>query len=734
MAEHPLGKAIRHFLRSLTSPSGDTDAYLLTRFAQRGDAEAFEVLLQRHGPMVWRTCRRMARQAADAEDAFQATFLVLCRKAGSIEKGESLGAWLHQVAHHIALKANARSTFRALDEAPADACQTDPAAALLHSELRLLLDEALSRLPKKYRLPLVLCCLEGQTRARAAAELGWTEGTLSSRLARGKELLRAHLLRRGIVPSAGALAAFLTEEGAAQAVPLELMRATLKAKALFLLAEAGASGGQALRAIILAKGALKTMFLTKVKIAAMVLLSLGLLGVGAGTLIQQVLADKPAAGVPPLLAKDEQPAAKPTSNSAANAAVPAQQSPAGRLRVLVLDPQDKPLAGAPVHADIWTNDKGRRSGPEYGAADATADYETDAQGVALIDVPKSSHDFFLHARTRQFVPIWTGWNHLDLASGKKVPAEFTFRLESGVRAGGRVVDEQGKPIAGATVQVQANPSGHPANSNGQTAYDIWLATGKDAARTDAKGRWRIENVPAPDTGLSLLVSHPDYVSDQRWGATQNAAGVTTEMLLRSMGTVTLLRGVSVHGRVTDAAGKPIQNAILVRGDKPIFASTPSRFATDADGRFRLPPLPPRETTLTVLAPGWAPQLRRIDVHEGLPPQDFHLEPGKLIQLRIVDASGKPVPHAQVRISGWRGVESLSTDRLGDDPNFPRQPDLGIPRRADDRGVWKWTGAPSDPVYLQIDAKGFATYQLESTGGAPVRTVTLNSEPPSQAGE
>ena len=109
MAEHPLGKAIRHILRSLAPPSGDSDAHLLTRFTQLGDEEAFAVLLQRHGPMVWRTCRRIARQAADAEDAFQATFLVLCRKGSSIGKRESLGAWLHRVAYRIALKANART-------------------------------------------------------------------------------------------------------------------------------------------------------------------------------------------------------------------------------------------------------------------------------------------------------------------------------------------------------------------------------------------------------------------------------------------------------------------------------------------------------------------------------------------------------------------------------------------------------------------------------------------------
>jgi RNA polymerase sigma factor (sigma-70 family) len=298
MAEHPLAKAVRQFLRSLAPHGGEQDFALLDRFAHSGEEEAFALLLERHGPMVWRTCQRLVHQPADAEDAFQATFLVLCRKARSIGRRESLGGWLHRVAYRIALKARARSISRPLDEGQLPTHDPDPTAACAQAELRLFLDEALSRLPAKYRVPLVLCCLEGKSRARAAAELGWAEGTLSSRLARGKDLLRAYLQRRGLVPSAGAVATLLAQEGAVQAVPRALVQATLKGNSVFLLSGAAGAGGAAVRAVLLAHGALRAMALTKLKITAGVLLGVGLLGLGAGKVTLQVFAEKPVAGGP----------------------------------------------------------------------------------------------------------------------------------------------------------------------------------------------------------------------------------------------------------------------------------------------------------------------------------------------------------------------------------------------------------------------------------------------------
>src|SRR5262245_10824633 len=186
---------------------GLTDAQLLDRFAGGGDPAqvAFEAIVRRHGPMVLGVCRRVLGDLHAAEDAFQATFLVLAFRARAIRREDSLGPWLHGVAIRLARRSRSlalrrREGSRPLPE-PAVPGPTGDSA-----DLRPALDEELGRLPEKYRRPVVLCYLEGLTQEEAARALGWTKGTVSGRLARAKELLRGRLTRRGLAPAAGLLA------------------------------------------------------------------------------------------------------------------------------------------------------------------------------------------------------------------------------------------------------------------------------------------------------------------------------------------------------------------------------------------------------------------------------------------------------------------------------------------------------------------------------------------------
>jgi RNA polymerase sigma factor (sigma-70 family) len=656
--------------------------------------------------MVLGVCRRLLHNGHDAEDVCQAVFLLLASKAASRRWHESVAGWLHQAAYHLALKARAAAACRRAREGRViSRPHPDPVDEISAHELQAALHEDLARLPEKYRAPLVLCYLEGATRDEAARQLGLPLGTLKSRVERGRELLHDRLASRGLT-LAGALSAALLTTGAAQAgLPAGLTPAIVQAA---LQSAAGPVPTAA-------AGLLKATFLNKCKTVAVWILGVCLLAAGAG-----LAAHRAVPGGQAELAEECQPPPADSGKAEAeksqgNADRPA--APLARtLRVVVLDPQGKPLSGANVHASIWTHEKGFK---------ANRDYQTDASGAARVELPKTFYILRLWARKKPFVTMFSNWEQNELASGRDFPSEYTMRLEFSATAGGRVVDETGKPVAGAKVQVMLASAPKPAHADGRTGYDTWLAEASDAPTTDAEGRWRIDNVPDhPRVELALLITHPDYVSDNEWSDAQKAAGITDAMLRRGTATVTLKRGVIVRGRVTDPAGKPIKDALVVLGDDPYRARTPSKFPTDADGRFRLPALAPRETTLTVMAPGWAPQLRRVQLRDGLPRQDFRMGPGKPIRLRVVDPAGKPVPHAYVNILGWKGSKSIQSSH---NPNHPKVPDTKVPRKADADGVWEWASAPDDPVKLQIGGNGFAASELEVAGGAPVRTVVLKSE-------
>jgi RNA polymerase sigma factor (sigma-70 family) len=212
-ASSPLGA-------SPPSDRGFSDAELLARFVRAGDQSAFAALVRRHGPMVLGVCRRVLSHAQDAEDAFQATFLVLVRKAGTLGRPELLGNWLYGVAYRTARKARADAARRAGPERQSEPMSTaDPVHEAAWRELRARLDEEINRLPDKYRLPVVLCYLEGKTNEEAARLLGWPTGSMSARLSRGRELLRERLTGRARVVPPGAFALLLAQQLELPTVP-----------------------------------------------------------------------------------------------------------------------------------------------------------------------------------------------------------------------------------------------------------------------------------------------------------------------------------------------------------------------------------------------------------------------------------------------------------------------------------------------------------------------------------
>ncbi len=289
--QFPMKTALRSLRRVMLRTAGAeaTDAQLLGYFLECGDEAAFAALVRRHGPMVLGVCRRVLRHHHDAEDAFQATFLVLAKKARAVTPREMLGNWLYGVAYRTALEARGACARRRAREQPvADPPELQVGAPEDMSDLRQLLDRELSALPDRYRALIVLCELEGRSRKEAARLLGLPEGTLSSRLARGKQLLAKRLRRKGLALCGGLTAALLGHGEALAQVPAPLTASTARAAALVAAGRSVAAPLVPTKVVALMEGVLKAMLLTKLtKTTATALLALAVAAALAAGLPRQ---------------------------------------------------------------------------------------------------------------------------------------------------------------------------------------------------------------------------------------------------------------------------------------------------------------------------------------------------------------------------------------------------------------------------------------------------------------
>jgi RNA polymerase sigma-70 factor (ECF subfamily) len=281
-----------------------TDAELLEGYLTRQDEAAFESLLLRHGPMVLGVCRRVLRNEADAHDAFQATFLVFLRKAPSIRRRQEVGNWLYGVARKTALKAEYLNRRRRIKEAQVTRVPWTTPPDEDGEDLRLRLDEALTRLPDRYRAAVVLCDLEGKPLKEAARLLGCPLGTVASRLARARGLLVRRLGRSGASFSLVALAAALGQNAASAVVPSGLVASTLKAATSVAAGRSVNGGAIAPRVADLMEGVIRAMVRTKLQTLTAGLLAVALLAGAGGLLSYRTLGaeDKKAA---PEAAKDD---------------------------------------------------------------------------------------------------------------------------------------------------------------------------------------------------------------------------------------------------------------------------------------------------------------------------------------------------------------------------------------------------------------------------------------------
>jgi RNA polymerase sigma factor (sigma-70 family) len=500
MASHKHGAVLRGIDRVFNHgcATGLTEGQLLRQFATRGDEAAFEALVTRHGPMVLGVCRRLLYDPRDVEDAFQATFLVLLRRAGSLRETEPLSPWLHGVAYRVAARIRARSARRPGEERKgARAEAVESSSDVERHELRGILDEEIGRLPEKYRRPVVLCYLEGQTHEQAARRLCCSEGSVRGRLDRAREKLKTRLTRRGFAPAAGLTGSALAADMASAAVPSSWISGTVATLVRAATARAIATTVSA-TVLDLANGVFRAMIVARIKLAASFVAAAAVVLAVGGVLTMSLTHS---------VAQDPGKAAVPKQTGA---------TVTGR----VIDLEGKPIAGARV-----ASGSDRMKAP-------FSETTTDAQGrFTFRDIPPG--ELILTAQARGHAP-----DLKKLTIGQDRPL-VEIRLGPGRTIRGRIVDAHDKPIAGAPIAVDAWRGHHSLKWN---------------TETDAEGRFRWDEAPVDMVMIDL--GSLGFGSKRFWETSPIVAEFTIPMQ----------RALRIRGAVTDAeTGRTVKTFTVIPG-------------------------------------------------------------------------------------------------------------------------------------------------------------------------
>lgn len=678
---------------------GRSDAWLLERFVCDRDEAAFEVILRRHGPMVMGVCRNVLKDPNDAEDAFQAVFLVLIRKAGSIWVGDSLAGWLFRVSRRIAIEANRQCRRKDRRESAFlnPAAIAAPEGAGPWSDSVPILHQEIDRLPEKYRSAIVLCELEEKTHEQAAQELGLPAGTVSTRVSRGRSLLKGRLQRKGVMLGIPPLAGVASVRSANASVSPALAAATVRSAAglalgnrLFHAGGKSVAGSQAVR---LTSSLLRSMALARLKLAGAACFVL-LLG---GGIVISAAAQKPG----------EEPA-KPAQKSMPKemmkkADLVRKDAPKPKAPIVyrgrVLDPAGRPVAGATVKlAYAWMSPQ-NRPGPGESKTDPAGAFSMTLTPELIREIKTQRNDWFgMHivAAAPGFALGWTAVADWD----QPVDRDLTVRLsEDSVSVRGKVVNLENKPVAGATIEVLAiitpKPdfetwfaevkTGKPTRPANQEflrdRVDLRAETPAPRGVTDPSGKFTLEGLGKDRLAL-VMIRGDDITPEFVLIATRDddsfkpvsypiEPGFSTPVFASNV-TITAGPGGVVAGVVTDALTKlAVPDATVMLSELGPFCSD----KTDRNGKYILRGIPrtgqmANVLSIVVLPPAGSPYFstQRVPHFEaGLTPAKLDFALGKGIRLE-----GKLTEKG----TGAGVLASVEYFALKSNPNLGKQaPDL-----------------------------------------------------------
>jgi RNA polymerase sigma factor (sigma-70 family) len=710
MAIETLGAALRHIKRLFDEGvvSGRSDGQLLDLFIEEHDEAAFEALLVRHGPMVLSVCRGILRDPYDAEDAFQATFLVMVKKAVTIRGRHVLGGWLYQVAHRVAIQANKAAARRRACEREAGqmASKTTPSGPASAEQLLPALHEEIALLPEKHRLAVVLCELEGMTQPQAAVALEWSERTLRRRLVEARARLKRRLARRGLAPDGAMLgAAFLRE--ARSALPAAWRQTTVRA-ALDLVKPSLTAGAVSAAAGSLTREVLNIMLVQKMKLATAALLGAGLMAWGTSAAL--------------ISRGDEPPKAAPAAVAPRAVQAPAAQpepDPVDAVGVLpvhghVLDPDGKPVAGAEIYVHHYTFDVLASAGGSYPVYRSSQVAVTDGDDRFHFDLDKSASDF-----PYRDYPVWhdatiaavaPGYGPAWVTAGSLLKGgEATLQLvRDDVPIRGRVLDSQGRPVAGVTIRARAlyeldkgaDKDAILASGEGdlwrKASYyngPTWLGN-QGTWTTDRDGRFEVRGV-GRDRIIGLEFRNPAladsflYVMTRtsqaparprswpRQPARNSMTGPPNPLLVPATFEHIVVPCKPITGVIrSKGTGQPLAGVHVIGAVSGTWDEVSA--LSDSQGRFRLVGIPKAKSYTVRAAPrsGIDPFLgARITVTdtEGLKPIETALElpKGVIVTGRLIDiatgrlARAKHVIHRKVPANHNEGSATLGYSGLGD---------------------------------------------------------------------
>jgi RNA polymerase sigma factor (sigma-70 family) len=680
MATSQMTRLIQQLRRAalLRDGVGLTDGQLLQSFLARHDEAAFEILVHRHGAMVLGVCRRVLRNADDAEDAFQATFLVLVRKAATLVARDTIGNWLYSVAYHTALKARAAACRRRAKER--EMPRPTALAESLWRDVLPLLDQELHRLPNKYREPIVLCDLEGKSRKEAARQLGWPEGTVAGRLARARAMLAERLARQGVTLSATALATALAHSAEAAAVPMPLVVSTSKAATALAAGQAAAAGVVSASVAALMEGVLQAMFLTKLKTVMAVLLTVSIVGTGVGALTIRTLATDT-----PTSQRQEEPVPTPSTEEKA-AEPPPAPTEKGRLhgRFTAAD-TGKPVAGAKVKVLIEGASNGRGLAEALSGADgryaievplghchlwgvsAPVGYYTQAsktRGAILTTIaePQVVRDFVLQPGSPWHVEV-----HGATTPADKPPFFWAWpNPERRIIASGESISVTGDARGNAVLTIPT-AGGHYRFSCGlpHSPYGYEIPTVNLEIDTNFDPR-QIKGPPEPLTERKAVrlrdaAGRVAVVEGAEVHVEAGQAVVRFQAQPIPSASAPVLRGT-----VVDEAGKSIKGAKCTAAFASAFtdgrsaAMSTFEATTDAEGKFEMPVAlpesrygPKRWVSIIVVKSGYdGAQTKELTLLEikNTGSGDFGtvvLKPGRTLRGKVVDENARPVHGAVV---------------------------------------------------------------------------------------